>query len=166
MPFSLQKTPYGLLDLFRLRTQGANPPQFGELVTPTADVTEFYGADLSQVFNYTPGAGAITQTLTFTQPSVRRILGISGEVNIGAAAGTVLRMRLGVRPAAGNVVHWIGQSLPTPAIGVKFVVSAQAFVPYVLPAGAQVVLEVDGNAAGVDHQSAVRVFAQDLSITA
>jgi hypothetical protein len=165
VPFPLHKFPLGLLEVFRLRTSGGQPTHFGEAVQPVSDVTDFYASDLLQVFNASSGATTLPLTLVTTLPNPRRIVGVSGVVVIGANAGTVLRLRLGVRTNASQVIHYIGNSQPTSAVNTTFPALGSALPPYTLPAGSQFVLEVDSNATGGDHVIAIRYLAQDFAVS-
>jgi hypothetical protein len=163
--FPLHKFPLGLLEVFRLRTSGGQPTEFGQGVQATTDVTDFYASDLLAVQNSSSGATTLPLTLVVTMPNPRRILGVSGVVVLGAAAGTVLRLRLGVRTNASQAIHYIGSATYTPTALVSHPVLGSALPPYTLPAGSQLVLEVDSNAGGADHVIALRHLAQDLNVT-
>lgn len=60
MPFPLVKHPRGLLGAFEMKTLGQAPPQFGDTVLPTTDVTELY----------IPQLKIVQKDITCTNPAV------------------------------------------------------------------------------------------------
>lgn len=66
----LQKSPLGLLGAYALKTDGRNPPEFGESVVPTTDVTDFY---------LQPQMELARDTATITGPAV----GAAAELTVG-----------------------------------------------------------------------------------
>ena len=98
MPFPLHKTPVGLLELFRLRTLGAAPPQFGDQVVPVADISRNYGADLAVVGTSGTGPAALPLNVSTVATIPARITQFAGRVTLGAAGGTQLRITVLWRP--------------------------------------------------------------------
>jgi hypothetical protein len=162
MSSELHKAPLGLLDLFRLRVLGEQPNKFGREVQPSVEVGQFYGLDRTTDTNDSLTAVAITQTIIHTignlspgGPALIETLG--GLVIVGAAAGTQIRMLLGVRTRPTSGLVYIGENVITaPVAGGFYAVVGMVSRPMLLPPSGQVVLEVQGNAAGVDHTIALR----------
>lgn len=154
----LDKSPLGLLELFRLRTLGRAPDEFTNAVSPTVDVTDFYGADLlaSVAENSAPGAigaGIFAAVAAFP----RRYIALSGNIVIGAAAGTFVNLRLAIQNPGALVVTAIETTLNiTPAAGQTYSIAAKISRGLVLPAGWTVGLIVGGDAAGADHVAQIR----------
>lgn len=168
MKSPLQKGPNGLLELFRLKTQGEQPTAFDDTVAPSVDVTEAYGQDVQIVSNDSLTNVTVTQTIVATvglaQRGGARILNASGFIQLGAAAGTQVRMLLGIRNRSVEGLCYIGENVITAPVagGYYAVVSSLTVAPW-LPSGGQIVLEVQGNAAGADHILALRTLQQLLS---
>lgn len=162
MPFPLHKAPKGLLELFRLRTHGSNPPTFGEIVAPSVDVTEYYGADLISTVSENSAAGAATGQLNGAAAVfARRYLGLSGTWVGGAAAGTWLEVSVGIGgvPGGGNVLFG-AKTVSVPVAAAVYRVAAVFPVPLVLPPGAFPFVLTESNAAGVDHVRQLRYMFQ------
>lgn len=170
MPFPLHKAPAGLLELMRLRTQGAAPPQFAEDVRAVIVANEHYGADLQSTGGLSL-VGALPVTLVGTigtgqtPAGASRVMGLSAELTLGAAAGTRLLVRVGVRQNAAAVINWLGASYFTAglAAGVPFVCVAFMPVPLILQPGFQTVAQAVGDAAGADHNLDLRSMIQLLA---
>jgi len=153
--FPLHKAPLGLLELFRLRTLGANPNQFSDTVQPVTDVTDFYGADLFSAVAENGAAGAIGVGLvSAVSLNSRRYLGFSGTLTVGAAAGTYLNLALGFT-IQGVVVGLVSAQITPIAAGV-YRVAVPNMRGLVLPPGHALTFNVNGNAAGVDHTPQIR----------
>lgn len=164
MPFPLHKSPAGLLELLRLRTLGRQPGLFSEQVSSVVESTEFYAADLVINGSEDGAAGAINQTfLGAAAPTYRRYLGLSGQLIMGAAAGTVISVGIGFRsPAAAANVAWGTLNLNTPVAAMVYRVHAQFPIPLVLPPGSQPMIQTSGNAAGADHVLQLRYCFHNL----
>lgn len=165
----LQKSPLGLLELFRLRDQGRNPPDFAEAVAPTVDVSEYYGADLLGVVSDTTAADAFPRTLTRVIDQPIRVHAIGIVITIGAAAGTWCTWHVGfIRPdpTSGNnpTLCPVGGDVFTPRIGATFVFGVKV-EPFVLPAGSSLQASATGDAAGADHVVALRYLHNTLNVT-
>lgn len=171
MPFPLHKSPSGLLELFRLRTLGANPPLFGEQVSPVVDVTEHYGADVmtsqfDQLNNVTlNGAGGTS--VTRTQTALTRLYAMSAQVQMGAAGGTILLLSIGIRApnASAPVVILADRVVGACPPGRTFRVSIPLPRPLILPNGTVIVSFFESDAIGADHTISQRFLLQDLSST-
>lgn len=164
MPFPLHKTPRGLLELFRLRTLGANPPLFGELVEPGIDVAEFYGADLQTVATQDSGPVALPTGLEGTALFPGRLLQMSAFVTMGAAAGTQVRLTLEYSPNPALTSVQIGFAvIDAPQAGATYTVVARLTRPIVFLPGAQFFAFVSGDAAGADHVLTRRDFFENYA---
>lgn len=157
MPFPLHKAPRGLLELFRLRTLGAQPPLFGEQVTPVCEVSELYAADLKAISGSAVTTGSIagvgiSDDLVLTAQV--RAHGISARFVVGAAAAT--NVSLGVELEIGGEavgtsvflaacnaasVHRVWMPFPRPIVLLANVFAGQVIVR----------ARVSGTAAGADH---------------
>lgn len=160
MPFPLHKAPKGLLELFRLKTLGGSPFQFGDTVQPTVDVDDFYAADV--LFSAEDVAGAATGAINTTAglavqggPIIgpQRIYGIGGLIIMGAAPGTFIEWAVGfVLPSFGFPGAIVGTGRRETIIAAQ-VIQFGSWVPkLVLPPGAQMFVRLYGDAAGVDHE--------------
>lgn len=164
--FPLHKSPRGLLELFRLRTLGAQPSTFGQGVIGVSEVTEMYSADLKFALAGTAVvgsiAGALVADLVLTAPV--RLHGISGDITAGAAAITNAFMSLGV---VFNGVNGPGASLggiflPTIPAGLPARWGV-AFHPIVLDPSVRLRITAWGTAAGVDHSVQVSGLIDQIS---
>lgn len=152
----LHKAPLGLLELFRLRTLGRNPSEFSDAIQGVADVTDFYGADLLQTVTETAGAGAITSGMSSTSSQfARRYVAISGQIQMGAAAGNYVHLRVQATFGASTVCLASQHCAPLSA-GQVFTVSAPVSRGIVLPPGHTLTLNISGDAGGADHVPAIR----------
>lgn len=87
MPFKLAQAPRGLLELFKLKTDGHQPNQFSEVVSPVVDVTDFYAADSLLNGFVNAGAGALPRSASTTAfGSAVRVHGMEALLAIGAGA--------------------------------------------------------------------------------
>lgn len=151
----LQKAPRGLLDLFRLRTFGLQPDRFSNVIQPSVDVLAQYGSDLLQTTTSPPTVGALlnlTEAITFAERA--HLLGISGLLTLGAAAGTNVYVEVGIQlPNNASPQHVLG-SIMFPAVAATQIVSVTGIVPgngFVIGPQAQIYARAGGTAAGVDH---------------
>lgn len=162
MPFPLHKTPRGLLELFRLRTLGSAPPQFGEQVLPVVETSEFYAAGNKLVSNATPVTGAIagagaTATLTLTGQVRLHCVGV--QLTIGAAPAT--NINLGVRIFLGATsCAVVGQFHAAAEAGATILVGAQIPRAWIILPGPTTTIQarVCGTAAGADHVVALQTI--------
>jgi len=85
----LQKAPLGLLGAFALKVLGRNPPQFSDVVVPTADVYDQYLAtqELQQLTVAGNANLAASNTRTFTVPNgkVWRLIGAGAQIGLNVA---------------------------------------------------------------------------------
>lgn len=150
----------GLLGFLRLKG-GVGPRLFGLRVDPSIDVTDFYGVDSTVTTVQTGAAAAIgtgVQGTATVQP--RRYLAVSGNISIGAAAGTWLTLAVGFGDGLGN--SFVVQTLSlTPIIGGVYRIGAE-LRGLVLPSGYAPQLRVDGNAGGADHVAQLQYAYQRL----
>lgn len=151
----LHKASLGLLELFRLRTLGRNPSFFSDTITGVCDVTEFYGCDLLSSVAETAAAAAIGPMSSAVAANPRRYLCMQGQVTIGAAAGTFLRLQIGFNHQ--GVSQALAIATYTPVVGQTFAVTTGK-IPggLVLPPGDFLQLIVLSDAGGVDHVNAMR----------
>lgn len=151
MPMPLHKAPLGLLEIFRLRTLGRNPDEFGSQVIPVTDVTDNYGLDLLSGVAENAAAGVVSQFLTsVVSANARRYIAVSGNITIGAAAGTYLTMGIGYQLPNSPNFFYLNTTTITPVIGGVYRIAA-GISPLLLPPGHAVFFSTNGNAAGADH---------------
>jgi len=159
----LQKAPLGLLQLFRLRSGGVGPEQFGGELTPTVECVDFYGVDRVVGVLETSAAGTASTMASASSQFARRLLGLSGTFTVGAAGGTWLHLSINVQIAPSTarigfgVVH-----ITTPIPTAIYRVAASLPMPLVLPPGHSYVLEVNSDAGGADHVKSLRYLYQRL----
>jgi len=163
----LHKAPNFLLDLFRLRTQGKQPDEFGTTVGPVVDVHAFYAADLLKTSQTVGAAGAVASyTVTANTGSPIALVGLAAAMTVGAAGGTQLRITVGIAlptvssgaffplfvqgffntPLAGQT-YWHGGKLPGPKL--------------VIPGGTHLQARFHSNAAGADHVGTLLLMYED-----
>lgn len=164
MPFPLHKSPKGLLELFRLRTLGAQPNSFVEGVAGVVDITEFYSNDLQGIGQSSFAAENFPMSVVFTEERVTRYLAINGGVTMGAAGGTWLKMTLCYRPTPASTANVaVASSLVANPVATQLYRFQLVFAnPWVLPAGAQWLLFAESDAAGADHTPMIRTLVQLL----
>lgn len=151
----------GLLQFLRIKG-GQGPNALGLDVTPSMDVTDFYGAQSLVVTNQTGAAAALGNLFAPAANNQRRYIAISGNVTIGAAAGTWLTLGIGyVDPITGTAVVLQAQSF-TPVVGGLYRIAhdAQGFV--LLPPPYAPAFFCAGNAGGADHVTALQYSYQRL----
>lgn len=163
----LQKSPKGLLQLFRLRDGGQQPTLFGNCVEPSADVRDFYAADLLTNTNGAPTVGGppnLTETLVLGVDARVRALG--AQLTVGAAAFTA-----GLYLEWGYIVG--GAAAPAITVGSAFlgvavagaIIGAGTPLDIVLPAGTTFFARVNGTAAGADHSLLVNATIENYTGT-
>lgn len=165
----LPRAPTGLLELLGLKTGGAQPNAVEGVIAPSIDIAPFYGMEKLFSANTAFAAAAITQTQTVSVTFPRIYLAFSFQVTMGAAVGTRLSMRLGVRaPSAASPLTLLAQEY----VAAPFLVAGEfleciwlAPFPMVFPPGAQFVARSAGDAAGVDHVVTMKALSLDLSAT-
>lgn len=155
MPFPLHKAPRGLLELFRLRTLGAQPAGFAETVQPVVEVGGFYAPDILITSNGTAAVGALANlTANLTLSADLLLYALSAELLIGAAAATNVSGFAAVRiQTAGVQVNCQLASRFFPAIpaGGRVGFGVPLGYPLMLRAGTVLRATVVGTAAGADH---------------
>lgn len=89
----LQTAPIGLLGAYGLKNNGANPPEFGDAVTPTVEVSDHYLATqglvrASATFNLAIAGLNNSVNVSVTAQKAWRVLaaGISATINVADAA--------------------------------------------------------------------------------
>jgi len=165
MPYPLHKSPVGLLELFRLRTLGANPVQFAEGVTPVVEASQFYSADLKQVVfaAATVGAGApIVSALTLVTPARLHSMGLILTAGAAGLTNVSLSLRVVLNGAATQIGGSFQAALPA---------TNQATIGVIIPGWvfrAQAVLQAVawGTGAGVDHSLQVSALIDDTGTPA
>lgn len=162
----LHKSPVGLLDLFRLRTLGKNPSEFGEAVQPVADAQNYYGVDIQVVANNQSAPQAYPFAGTDSQTFAGRVFALSGHVVIGAAAGTRLQMQLGYRPTPQFQTIWLAEDVVTAGLvaGGTYFLTYTFPSPVVFPPGAAFMFSAQSDAAGADHVFVRRAFFENYSV--
>lgn len=167
---NLQKSPYGLLELLRLRTGGKAPDGFAPTLQTTVDATEFYGADLLRSSTTSSAAGGFPRTasgvvgLSGGPGGANRYLQIHGQIAVGAAGGTYMLGTVGVRPLGGSSALCVLGTLAVPIApaGVFMHVVANLPVPLVLPPGTVIECSFNSDATGTDHVATLRTLLQTL----
>jgi len=161
----LHKAPLGLLELLALKTLGQQPSAFGDTVQPSLDVLELYAATTQTNTAETAGPQAFPFAIVNTPtPGPQRLRGLSGVVDVGANAGTQLRMYLGIRQssATANLLSILAENvIYTPVVGARYVVTT-GLCDIMLPPGWQLVFEAASNASGADHVASMRRILQVL----
>jgi hypothetical protein len=158
----LQKAPFGLLELFRLKSGGVGPTQFGDAVIPTVEVGELYGAEQLCCNVSQSAAAAMPITVTETiganagNKGPIRLHGVGAHCTIGAAAGTWAQLSVLIQmPAQGGtpVVYCPLASLQfTPRIGQSFYLGIPPLPrPLMIRNGIQLLAQLTGDAVGADH---------------
>lgn len=165
--FELVKAPRGLLELFRLRTNGRQPDTFANVVAPTVDVTDFYGIDLAVCGASNTAAQALPTSNVQTLAQPVRLLALSAELTIGAAAGTRLAGRTGVRFNTSEAIVWLSAFSFQGTIAAGSAHVAGGWIPggLILPQGAQLFVGFEGDNAGADHVVSARTLWQTLTFT-
>lgn len=161
----LQKAPKGLLELFRLRDGGRQPTMFGDVVEPSADVKDFYAADLLTTTTGAPTVGALTNlTETLVLGVAARVRGLGGQLTVGAAAvtaGGFLEVGWFIptqgQPSMSMGSMSFGVALPAQNIGYGVPLDI------VLPAGSVIYSRAGGTAAGVDHSLLVMALIENYT---
>jgi hypothetical protein len=159
----LQKAPQFLMDLFRLRTTGHQPIEFGELVLPIVDVGVMYGADLQATSTTNSAAGALPRNVIATIGTSSRYLGIAGSWTVGAAAGTQAQLTVGVALPTVNAAFFplFSTLIVTPQATRTYFVGGILPYPLTLPAGAAILMRAFGDAAGADHVASLSLYLED-----
>ena len=158
---AVQVAVESLLAFLRVKG-GVGPNALGLDIAPVMDVTDFYGAQSVLGVAQSSAAGAVTGNFVGTaSQNPRRYLAIAGEITLGAAAGTVLSMRLSLVHPDGTV-QTIGTQFinPTTAAFVYPVVWNLSDV--IIPAGTAPRIDTWGDAGGADHVRTLRYTYQRL----
>lgn len=165
----LPRAPTGLLELLGLKTGGKQPDGVESVIGPSVDMVPFYGMEKLFSANTVFAAAALTQTQTVTVTFPRLYIAFSFQITLGAAAGTRLSLRLGVRaPSAASPLTVLAQeyvAAPHLVAGEFYECIWLAPFPMVYPPGAQFVARSSGDAAGVDHVLTMKALSLDLSAT-
>lgn len=162
----VSKVARGLIEILRLRPLGQNPPQLEDALRATIDATEMYGSDMVVVSSDVGGAGVMTRTVIGTAIRPGRLLQASGLVGVGAAAGTQIRLRVGIRPSSNFTLCYLQQTIVTaPVAGATYVLAGPLTKPIVYGPGWQFVIECEGDAGGADHTLTGRYLFEDFNLT-
>jgi len=138
MAVRIGTAPRGLLGALQAKIGGINPPDLGQLVTPTLDLMDMYLADQQRVLSYTVTvtgpATVATAALTVPQGQIWRVHSPGVTMNIDAADIAVpVYVQSSIASATpGNEAFIIaGPALPLGVAGLGSArgVSAGAFVP-------------------------------------
>lgn len=166
MPFPLHKVPTGFLSLIRGRTLGRNPSEFSDMAIGTIDMHEFFASDILIGTSSAPTVGALANLFeTFQLTTALALKSIGAELTIGAAAPTNVFMQWGIQLPAGGVNCWLGSlACPAPLVG-QIIAGGSVLPNWVVPAGTLIVAQASATAAGVDHSLAVRVCAENYSLS-
>lgn len=165
----LPRAPTGLLELLGLKSGGKQPDGVEGVIAPSVDITPFYGMEKLFSANTVFGAGAATQTQSVTVSFPRLYVAFSFQMTLGAAPGTRLSLRLGVRaPSAASPLTVLAQeyvAAPHLVAGEFYECIWLAPFPLVYPPGAQFVARTSSDAAGADHVVTMKALSLDLSAT-
>lgn len=159
----LQVAVDSLLQFLRIKG-GQGPNAFGLCVDPSLDVTDFYGAQSTVVTSSSVSAVAIgTGVAAAAAQLPRRMIAISGQAQIGAAAGTWLTLAIALTYPSGasNSTVYLGAQSFTPIAGGIYRVTASVH-GMILPPGHQIALISNGNAGGADHNFSIEQAYQRL----
>lgn len=167
MPFPLHKSPSGLIELFKLQNTGRAPTLFGEQVTPTVDVTEFYANTLLTTVLLTNAAAAFPLVLQDVQTGPqKRYLAVGVDVTMGAAGGTYLHLNVGIEaPSAAFPFCPLFSTaiVANPVAGQSYQHGGMLETPLVPPPGIVLTVSGESDAAGADHVVAIRILAQFIA---
>lgn len=164
MNFDLDKAPVGLLELLNLKSGGRQPDGFNSVVQPGIEVFPFYAMDRLFTADTVNAAAAYPLNGTVNVSFPRAFIGFGAQVTVGAAAGTRLDIRIGLRcPGPTSPAIILVQTRFTPFIGGFFDAYWQAPFPVVLPPGAQFVALANSDAAGADHVLTMKSASYDLN---
>lgn len=164
MPFPLHKAPKGLLELFRLRTLGAQPLEFAEAVAPVVEISDFYTQDQRVVTSTAAGVGALLPELFAQQQFVNapltsgRLLAIGARFQVGAAAATNVAGGIVLTSGSTSVAlgSWFYAGLAAGQVVRWGVIVPRWVLPLQGPTGTYFVsATVSGTAAGADHSIGV-----------
>lgn len=107
----LQKVPRAFLDALDLRTDGVNPPQFGDAVVGTFEMDAHYLADrlasASATGNLLLNGSAVSLQVAAGQ--WWRVVALSGVVDIPGAANEFAKIALAIQLAGVAVPTYVGQ---------------------------------------------------------
>lgn len=168
MSWPLQKSPFGLLEALRLRTQGNQPDEFSNTVGGSYDVRDAYGADLLLTQFAASAAGALSgRNVTNVHGAPLRLRGISAHLTVGAAAVTaggylecgIIQRTLS--SASGVLVPFAFGAFGVAAAGATLAVGVPCDI--LLPAGITLYAKANGTAAGADHVVNVQYLFEDYS---
>lgn len=162
----LAKFPPGVLELLSLKTLGQAPSLFGELVVPTFEMLDFYGADRIVGVAENGPAAAIGSTFSSAAAvNYRRLLGFSATLIIGAAGGTNGGVAIGINvPGQTSPTLFGVANLGAVVAGGFYRVAGELPCPLVLPPGHTYVAISYGNPVGTDHQLQLRYTYQRLDL--
>lgn len=160
----LNIAPTGLLELMRLKQLGENPAEFSDIVHPSFDATDFYGAQSMAVTREVGVAGNIGAGIASTPSNIpKRYMAASGGIVVGAAAGTYLTMAIGYTFDPGTITNFVLLNSITvaPVVGGVYRVAA-SFERLILPPTARIFCAINGNAGGADHLPTIEYGYQRL----
>jgi hypothetical protein len=162
----LPKAPTGLLELFGLKG-GVGPSEFGESIVPGIDALPFYAVDRLFSANTVNAAAAFPLNGTVNVSFPRLYFAFSAQVTLGAAAGTRLAIRIGIRAptnaSALAIVADARYAAPHLVAGGFYEAIWLAPFPLVFPPGAQFNCAATSDAAGADHVLTMKALSLDLS---
>lgn len=156
----LHKAPAGLLELYRLKTLGEQPNEFGRTVQAVVESKSFYSLDVQFGATHTPSNAAFplgrSETLTAGPIELRAC---SLQFLIGAAGGTYLNWRIALVMPTGSSTGPATATVNIAAGNLGIVLATQTYFvglvlpqPLMLPAGASIIASGLSDAAGADHQ--------------
>lgn len=103
-PWSIQRSPSGLLGALGLRGTGRNPESLQPVVVPTFNVEPYYIArDLASVAISLPAQSVAGALLDLPVPDGQawRVMSASVSLDTFSAAGAVVQLAIQIRPSGG-----------------------------------------------------------------
>jgi len=148
----LAKAPYGLLELFNLKVLGKQPTEFEQVVLPTIDTRDFYGANLLEPSVSGGTTGALLNLLdTDNLAQNVGMRGLGARLTVGAAGGTDLSLVVGYLDPTNGDRCALGQHSFADVFAGQ-VVEMGIPLRMVFPAGASIYAAAfAGTIGGADH---------------
>lgn len=145
MSSPLHKSPLGLLEAFSLKALGRAPDKFGDVVTPTTDVTQYYLQTLvrtSQALGVAAGFPLSVSSQITGGPIKFHTLATRLNIGAGGGAGTYYIGTIGVRvPTSGPYAPLASVLFPggiTPGDSLDVIYTGPSLL---LPAGSEILAQ-------------------------
>jgi hypothetical protein len=165
----LEKSPLGLLEIMRLQTRGKAPDKFGEAVTPTFAVEDYYTADRRFIRRLNGAAAAYPNSIAFNFGPAR-LVSVCGR-NEFIAAGGANAFYYGavlLRQTESNTEITIADKFfqaPAAGFAINFTLDVALVLPepIVCPAGSRLTILWQSNDPAVTHRPVMFLMAESLS---